>query len=100
MAEGFRQLITRGKGDPWRLFLRYQAQAERQYRRALEEFERLKALRNELPNEPTVDPETEEKIDRFAPSPEPVEDEREPSASSLEEPSPRERQPINGRLIH
>ena len=78
MAEGFRQLIARGKGDPWRLFLRYQAQAERQYRRALEEFERLKTLRGELPNEPTVDPETEEKIDRYAPLPEPVEDRAEP----------------------
>jgi hypothetical protein len=29
-----------------------QAQAERQYRRAIEEFERLKALREELRNEP------------------------------------------------
>jgi hypothetical protein len=34
------------------LYLRYSAQAERQYRRAVEEFDRLKALRLELPNEP------------------------------------------------
>jgi hypothetical protein len=33
------------------LMLRYQAQAERQYRRAVEEFERLKALRDDLPDE-------------------------------------------------
>jgi uncharacterized protein (DUF2249 family) len=30
-----------------------QAQAERQYRRVIEEFDRLKALRAELPNEPS-----------------------------------------------
>src|SRR5207247_2447302 len=29
----------------WSLFLRYQVQTERHYRRAVEEFERLKALR-------------------------------------------------------
>jgi hypothetical protein len=45
--------------------LRYQAQAERQYRRAVEEFERLKALRDELPdellpNEPATDPQPEQ----------------------------------------
>ena len=33
------------------LFLRYQTLAERQYRRAVEEFDRLKSLRGELPNE-------------------------------------------------
>jgi hypothetical protein len=43
----------------WALFLRYQAQAERQYRRAIQEFDRLRALRpefeeaiEEIPNEP------------------------------------------------
>jgi hypothetical protein len=37
------------------------AQAERQYRRALEDFDRLKALRNVLPNEPNsqLQPEPE-----------------------------------------
>jgi hypothetical protein len=55
MAEGFRLLCAAKGNDPWRVFLRYQAQAERNYRRALEEFERLKALRNELPNEPIVE---------------------------------------------
>src|ERR1035441_8946123 len=33
-----------------RLFLRYSAQADRQYRRAVDEFDRLKALRPELPS--------------------------------------------------
>ena len=50
LAEGFHR-ITR-QSNSWTLFLRYQAQAERQYRRAVEEFDRLKALRHELPNEP------------------------------------------------
>ena len=51
LAEGFHQLVK--KSNSWSLLLRYQAQAERNYRRALEEFERLKNLRPELPPEPT-----------------------------------------------
>src|SRR5580704_9167716 len=50
MADGFLRLIRQTNG--WSVFLRYQAQAERQYRRALEEFDRLKSLRHVLPNEP------------------------------------------------
>jgi hypothetical protein len=49
LADGFLRLVRQSNG--WSLFLRYQAQAERQYRRALEEFDRLKALRPELPND-------------------------------------------------
>jgi hypothetical protein len=41
------------------LFLRYKVQTEREYRRALEDFERLKALRHELPNEPISGAEPE-----------------------------------------
>jgi hypothetical protein len=41
------------------LLLRYQAQAERHYRRAIEEFDRLKALREELPIEPITEPDLE-----------------------------------------
>ena len=47
LAAGFLRLST--QSNAWSLFLRYQAQAERQYRRALEDFDRLKALRNDLP---------------------------------------------------
>jgi hypothetical protein len=36
LAEGFRRMARQGNG--WSLFLRYQAQSERQYRRAFEEF--------------------------------------------------------------
>ena len=42
------------------MFLRYQAQTERHYRRAVEEFERLKRLRPELPNEPIFEDQPEE----------------------------------------
>lgn len=47
-SEGFQRLA--GKSAVLPLFLRYQAQTERHYRRAVEEFNRLKKLRHELPN--------------------------------------------------
>jgi hypothetical protein len=50
LADGFHRLIT--QSNSFALLLRYQAQAERQYRRAIEELDRLKALREELRNEP------------------------------------------------
>jgi len=40
------------QGNTWSLFLRYQAQAERHYRRAVEEFDRLKALRANYQTKP------------------------------------------------
>jgi hypothetical protein len=45
-AEGFHRLNK--YSNSFTLFLRYQAQTERLYRRAIEEFNRLKALRHEL----------------------------------------------------
>jgi hypothetical protein len=57
LAEGF--TMAAKASNVWSLFLRYQAQAERQYRRAVEEFDRLKSLRQELPNEPIFDPQPE-----------------------------------------
>ena len=50
LGEGFRRCVD--QSNSWSLCIRYQTQAERHYRRAIEEFERLKALRNESPNEP------------------------------------------------
>ena len=44
LAEGFHRMAKTALS--WSLFLRYQAQAERHYRRAIEEFERLKALKS------------------------------------------------------
>src|ERR1039458_6089618 len=58
LAEGFHRLAARSNG--WSLFLRYQARADRSYRRYIEEFERLKANRGELPNEPIVESGPEE----------------------------------------
>jgi hypothetical protein len=58
LGEGFHRSTQ--KPHTWALFLRYQAQAERQYRRAIQELDRLRALRpefekeepEEIPNEP------------------------------------------------
>ena len=58
LAEGLQVKVR--KSPSFNLFLRYQAQTERLYRRAIEEFERLRALRADLPNEPIVEPEPEE----------------------------------------
>jgi hypothetical protein len=58
LSEGFRVMVK--GGNEWTLLLRYQAQADRQYRRAVEDFERLKRLRKEIPNEPISDPGPEE----------------------------------------
>jgi hypothetical protein len=50
LAESFQR--TAKSDNTWSLFLRYQAQSERLYRRAVEDLERLQALRPNLPNEP------------------------------------------------
>ena len=50
LGDGFHRLIY--QSNSFALLLRYQAQAERQYRRAIEEFDRLKNLREGLRNEP------------------------------------------------
>ena len=61
-AEGFHRLAK--ESNAISLVMRYQAQAERMYRRAIEEFTRLKALRGEFPNEPTMhtQPEANETV--------------------------------------
>ena len=50
LAEGFNRLFT--KSPAFTQFLRYQAQAERLYRRAIEEFDRVRKLRDDFANEP------------------------------------------------
>jgi len=52
LAEGFHRMTTSKISNTWPLFMRYKVLTEREYRRALEDFDRLKALRHELPNEP------------------------------------------------
>jgi len=51
LALGFLRMSA--ESDTWKLFLRYQAQTERMYRRAVEELERIRELRDQFPNEPT-----------------------------------------------
>src|SRR6185295_3217593 len=70
LAEGFHRMAR--QSNSWSLFLRYQAQAERHYRRAVEEFDRLKALREELPNEAILDVQPEENETASAPSDKPI----------------------------
>ena len=55
LAEGFNRLT--GKSTSFLLVIRYQAQTERLYRRAVEDFDRLKSLRAEIPSEPLRHPE-------------------------------------------
>jgi hypothetical protein len=59
LAEGFHRMTSNKKSNTWPLFLRYKVQTEREYRRAKEEFESLKALRHELPNEPISEAQPE-----------------------------------------
>ncbi len=62
LAEGFYRIVSRNN-HCWTLFLRYQAQTERLYRRAVEDFERIRRLRPELRNDdlppgpPPADPD-------------------------------------------
>jgi len=72
LGEGFHRMA--GKSNSWSLCLRYQAQTERHYRRAVEEFDRLKALRAEIPNEAISEAQLEQTeptctVDETNPSP-------------------------------
>ena len=71
LGQGFQLRAFRGHN--WPLLLRYQAQADRQYRRAVEDFQRLKRERDDIPNEPISEatkPDTPTDPDRHdAPSP-------------------------------
>ena len=70
LADGFDRMVR--QGNSFGLILRYKAQAERLYRRAVEDFSRLKALRNELPNEAISDLQPEEKEPDYMPPNKPV----------------------------
>jgi len=70
LADGFHSMAR--QTNSWSLFLRYQAQAERHYRRAIEEFERIQALRAILPNEPILPVQPQEKETACAPENEPI----------------------------
>jgi hypothetical protein len=70
LADGFDRMAR--KSNSFSLFLRYKAQAELQYRRAIEEFDRLKKLRPELRNEPILETQPEENEPDSTPPEEPV----------------------------
>ncbi len=87
LADGFVRMAR--ESDAWRLLFRYQALAERNHRRAIEEFNRLKSLREELPNEPIFDPQPES-AQPLAPDPnEPAEPPESPSAPPEPPPAAR-----------
>src|SRR5439155_9694160 len=69
LADGFHRTIKHG--NSFALLMRYKGQAERLYRRAVEDFGRLKALRHELPNEPISDLQPEENEPDYMPLDEP-----------------------------
>ena len=84
LADGFHRLARKDNTFP--LFLRYKVQTERLYRRAVEEFDRLKKLRPELPNEPILDVQPEEREPAYAPTDEPISNPQpnpEPPATSV-----------------
>ena len=62
MATGFYE-VNRLSPSTWHVFLRYQAQTERLYRRAMEEFERIRRHRARIPEQVDADP---------APAPQPA----------------------------
>ena len=70
VSDGFERMVK--QGNAFTLLLRYKTQAERLYRRAIEDFDRLKALRPELRNEAIEDFQPEENEPDGAPSHEPV----------------------------
>jgi hypothetical protein len=71
LGEGFTRQAMRSNVTS--LVLRYRASAERMYRWALEEFNRLKSIRSELPDEPIYEPEPEETKSASAPPTNPPE---------------------------
>src|ERR1039457_2173132 len=94
LGEGFHHMSC--KSSSWSLFLRYQAQAERHGApsgpRAVEEFERLKALREELPNEAIFEAQPEQTETTCPPSEtKPVPPEDPPPAPGLSDPRPLNR---------
>jgi hypothetical protein len=71
MAEGFQRMAT--QSPMWSLVLRYQAQVERQYRRAVEDFQRLvRERKSDSPNEPVSGAQPQETEAQTAPADEPV----------------------------
>ncbi|MBZ5584216.1 MAG: hypothetical protein LAQ30_18780 [Acidobacteriia bacterium] len=81
LAVGLQHAVRRS--NSFALFLRYQAQAERLYRRAVEEFDRLRALHTELPNEPIIEPEPQQTAPLTLPENEPAPEPAAPAGCRL-----------------
>jgi hypothetical protein len=64
LGEGFRIMMK--ESEVWSILMRYQTNAERQYRRAVEDWERIKRLRPQMPNHPDIGT-APEVIDDIAP---------------------------------
>ncbi|HXB75593.1 MAG TPA: hypothetical protein VNY05_45590 [Candidatus Acidoferrales bacterium] len=109
LTEGFHSIAK--KSNAIGLFLRYQAQFERLYRCAVEEFDRLKALRHELPHEPISDPQPEPTeptcppsqpnpipLEPVGPAPSPATGHRHP-ATGIQPPASGHRHPATGHAI-
>ena len=80
IGEGFHRMTQ--KSNAWALFLRYQAQAERNYRRALEDLDRLLRLRQDHSQPPNpADPVGQDEILRRVANP--------PSAPAAEPSCPK-----------
>jgi hypothetical protein len=79
LGDGFHRMAR--EANSFSLLLRYQAQAERHYRRAIEEFDRLKALREELPIEPITEPDLEPRKTTY---PDPPTNPNSPGKTSLQ----------------
>jgi hypothetical protein len=58
--------------NTWSLFCAIRPRPKRHYRRAVEEFNRLKALRAKLPNEPILEVQPEESEPSYAPPDKPI----------------------------
>jgi hypothetical protein len=81
LAFGFRRIIqVHPQVFPY--FFRYQAQAERLYRRAVDDFERLEKRREKWETEPMIDPQAEQLKPLIAPEPNPPESPVDPPAAA------------------
>ena len=87
LACGFRTVLSR-QPLTFTFMLRYQAQAERLYRRAVEDFDRLKKLRTEFDTEPMLDPQAVQPDPVPPPETNPPEPPSEPPAAAPE-PAPQ-----------
>jgi hypothetical protein len=81
IAESFHRQTR--KPHAWLLFLRYQAQAERNYRRAIQELDRLRALRPELEKEETEETEEIPNEPDFPPQPDPNQSDPAPETNPI-----------------